>query len=84
MEFQNYVFKKGNKFPHIVHVRHILGAPKSPGISDFKKWLIENYGTYGSEWFRPSPGFTHQNFTRFYVYAFKNLESAMAFKLVWM
>lgn len=86
MEIIDYEFKEKNKFPHVVYIKtrnddSIFGV--------LKKWLNENCGKYKTEWFCAKFRYD-DNDDEFinddlidWPYAFKTLESAMAFKLRW-
>lgn len=79
-----YIYKEKNKFPHIICISVDSGDPK---FKEITHWLRNNIGVYRKGWFCPS------SFSRYianyedswtlWPYAFKTVESALAFKLRW-
>ena len=77
-----YMHKKKNKFPHIVCI-NIAGD--DPTLKECNSWVTHNIGAYKKSWFCPSYTTVPDNYDKeLWPYAFKSLEDAMAFKLMWL
>jgi len=77
-----YIYKKKNKFPHII----CIDVPgDDPILIECNLWLKQNLGAYKKSWFCPSwETVTDDFYDDLWPYAFKSIEDAMAFKLRWM
>ena len=72
-----YIYKKTNKFPHVVCINADGGDPI---LKECNTWLTNNIGPYKKSWYCPA----RQSLNDEWLYAFKSLEDAMAFKLRWI
>jgi len=79
-----YIYKEKNKFPHIIYINARGGDPI---FREITYWLKDNIGVYRKDWLCPTSTSSdirdHKDFWHLWAYAFKTIESAAAFKLMW-
>ena len=82
-----YVYKKNNKFPHVILVPYYKYRSKVYH-SDINPWCRENFGLYCEGWHCPAITYermtTEENLSYVAPYAFKDELDAMAFMLRWI
>ena len=78
MGIKKYIYKKGNKFPHVMYLDSHRITLRYIYLN-VNPWCKDNFGTYCDRWFCPRA----ENYSGEAPYAFKNKEDAMAFKLRW-